>query len=89
VITFPTQENKSAGWNGYIADVERDGELLAEPGQNIGDVYQPHPLVSTTRWYFHHGERQYTAADLAGHRWTFTHSLAAVDSSHWAGVLLE
>lgn len=32
------------------------------------------------------GEKQYTAEDLAGHRWTFSQSVADVDPSLWADV---
>jgi uncharacterized glyoxalase superfamily protein PhnB len=31
-----------------------------------------------------YGERQYTAEDLAGHRWTFSQSIADVDPAEWA-----
>jgi uncharacterized glyoxalase superfamily protein PhnB len=34
-----------------------------------------------------YGERQYTAADLAGHRWTFSETLADVDPASWGGEL--
>jgi uncharacterized glyoxalase superfamily protein PhnB len=34
---------------------------------------------------FMYGERQYTAADLAGHRWTFTETLADVAPEEWGG----
>jgi uncharacterized glyoxalase superfamily protein PhnB len=33
-----------------------------------------------------YGERQYTALDLAGHRWTFTQSIADVDPLEWGGT---
>lgn len=36
---------------------------------------------------FPYGERQYTAEDPAGHRWTFTQSLADVDPAEWGGEL--
>ena len=36
-----------------------------------------------------YGERQYTAEDLAGHRWTFSQTVADVDPSSWGGVLLD
>jgi len=36
-----------------------------------------------------YGERQYTAEDLAGHRWTFSQTIADVDPASWGGVLLE
>ena len=37
---------------------------------------------------FEYGERQYTAQDLAGHRWTFTETLADVDPADWGGELV-
>jgi len=36
---------------------------------------------------FEYGERQYTAADLAGHRWTFSETLEDVDPAAWGGEL--
>jgi uncharacterized glyoxalase superfamily protein PhnB len=38
---------------------------------------------------FEYGERQYTAADLAGHQWTFSETLDDVDPETWGGTLLE
>ena len=38
---------------------------------------------------FEYGERQYAAADLAGHRWTFSETLADVDPATWGGTLRE
>jgi uncharacterized glyoxalase superfamily protein PhnB len=35
-----------------------------------------------------YGERQYTALDLGGHRWTFSQSIADVDPADWGGTLL-
>lgn len=35
-----------------------------------------------------YGERQYTAEDLAGHRWTFSQTVADVDPASWGGVLV-
>lgn len=34
---------------------------------------------------FPYGERQYSAADLAGHWWTFSQTLADVDPADWGG----
>ena len=31
------------------------------------------------------GERQYTAQDFAGHRWSFSQSVADVDIADWGG----
>ena len=36
-----------------------------------------------------YGERQYTAEDLAGHRWTFSQTIADVDPTSWGGALIE
>ena len=36
-----------------------------------------------------YGERQYTAEDLAGHRWTFSQTVADVDPASWGGVLVD
>jgi uncharacterized glyoxalase superfamily protein PhnB len=33
-----------------------------------------------------YGERQYSAEDLAGHRWTFSQSVADVDPKDWGGT---
>jgi uncharacterized glyoxalase superfamily protein PhnB len=34
---------------------------------------------------FEYGERQYHAEDLAGHRWTFSETLADVEPETWGG----
>ncbi len=36
---------------------------------------------------FPFGERQYGAEDFAGHRWTFSQTLADVDPADWGGIL--
>jgi uncharacterized glyoxalase superfamily protein PhnB len=36
-----------------------------------------------------YGERQYSALDLGGHRWTFSQSIADVDPATWGGELVE
>jgi uncharacterized glyoxalase superfamily protein PhnB len=38
---------------------------------------------------FEYGERQYTAEDPAGHRWTFSETLADVDPAEWGGTLVD
>jgi uncharacterized glyoxalase superfamily protein PhnB len=38
---------------------------------------------------FEYGERQYTAADPAGHEWTFSQTLDDVDPATWGGTLRE
>jgi uncharacterized glyoxalase superfamily protein PhnB len=36
-----------------------------------------------------YGERQYTAEDLGGHRWTFSQSIADVAPEDWGGTPVE
>jgi uncharacterized glyoxalase superfamily protein PhnB len=36
-----------------------------------------------------YGERQYTAEDSGGHRWTFSQTIADVDPADWGGTLVE
>ncbi len=36
-----------------------------------------------------YGERQYTAEDFGGHRWTFSQTIADVDPGSWGGILVE
>jgi uncharacterized glyoxalase superfamily protein PhnB len=36
-----------------------------------------------------YGERQYTAEDPGGHRWTFSQSIADVDPADWGGELVD
>lgn len=38
---------------------------------------------------YEYGERQYTAEDPAGHRWTFSQSLADVDPADWGGTAVD
>ena len=38
---------------------------------------------------FEYGERQYAAADPAGHEWTFSQTLDDVDPKTWGGALLD
>jgi uncharacterized glyoxalase superfamily protein PhnB len=38
---------------------------------------------------FEYGERQYLAADLAGHQWLFSQTLADVAPEEWGGELVD
>jgi arsenite methyltransferase len=35
------------------------------------------------------GERQYSAVDVGGHRWTFSQSVADIDPASWGGELVQ
>ena len=62
-----------------VADVDAHYRRAAAAGARI--VAPPADHV--------YGERQYTAEDLAGHRWTFSQTVADVDPASWGGVLVE
>jgi len=62
-----------------VADVDAHHRRAREAGARI--VTAPADHV--------YGERQYTAEDLAGHRWTFSQTIADVDPASWGGVLVE
>jgi hypothetical protein len=38
---------------------------------------------------FEYGERQYTAQDPAGHRWTFSETVEDVAPETWGGKLID
>ena len=63
----------------HVEDVNRH---YAQASQNGARIISP-PVD------FPYGERQYTVEDLAGHRWTFSQSIADVDPQEWGGQLLE
>lgn len=62
-----------------IADVDAHCRRAEEAGARI--VMPPADHI--------YGERQYTAEDLAGHRWTFSQTIADIDPASWGGVLVE
>ena len=50
-------------------------------------AHDAHSVMEPTAFEF--GERQYVAEDLAGHRWTFSETLADVDPADWGGELIS
>jgi uncharacterized glyoxalase superfamily protein PhnB len=60
-----------------IDDVHAHCERASEAGAEILDPPTDHV----------YGERQYTAADPWGHRWTFSETLDDVDPAGWGGIL--
>jgi uncharacterized glyoxalase superfamily protein PhnB len=61
-----------------VEDADRHHEQAARSGARILNPPTDYP----------YGERQYTAEDPGGHRWTFSQSIADVDPASWAGVLV-
>lgn len=58
-----------------VEDVDSHCERAREQGARILREPADYP----------YGERQYTVADVAGHVWTFTQSIADVDPRDWGG----
>jgi uncharacterized glyoxalase superfamily protein PhnB len=74
----------------------RDGEVTHSVTVRVDDVnahcnrareHGARILMEPTD--FEYGERQYTAADPAGHQWTFSETLDDVDPATWGGILRE
>jgi uncharacterized glyoxalase superfamily protein PhnB len=59
-----------------VDDVERHHDHARQRGARILRPPADYP----------YGERQYTAADPAGHRWTFSQSIADVAPEDWGGT---
>lgn len=59
-----------------VPDIDEHYRAAAAAGAQIVAEPADHP----------YGERQYTALDLAGHRWTFTQSVADVAPEEWGGT---
>jgi uncharacterized glyoxalase superfamily protein PhnB len=61
-----------------VCDVDSHHERSRENGARIVSPPSDYP----------YGERQYTAEDLSGRRWTFSQSIADVDPAEWGGTLV-
>lgn len=59
-----------------VEDADRHHERAARRGARI-----LHPPTD-----YPYGERQYSAEDLGGHRWTFSQSIADVDPASWGAT---
>jgi uncharacterized glyoxalase superfamily protein PhnB len=62
-----------------VADADRHHEQAKRYGAQI--------LQPPT--HYPYGERQYSALDLGGHRWTFSQSIADVDPASWGGTAID
>lgn len=60
-----------------VEDADSHHAQAAEHGAQILSPPTDHP----------YGERQYTAQDIGGHRWTFSESIADIDPASWGGLL--
>jgi uncharacterized glyoxalase superfamily protein PhnB len=62
-----------------VDDVDSHYERTKQSGTRIVSPPADYP----------YGERQYSVDDLAGHRWTFSQTIADVDPSTWGRMLME
>jgi uncharacterized glyoxalase superfamily protein PhnB len=62
-----------------VADIDSHYAHTRECGAQISAVPADFP----------YGERQYSAEDLGGHRWTFSQSIADVAPSDWGGTWFD
>jgi uncharacterized glyoxalase superfamily protein PhnB len=62
-----------------VEDVQGHYRRAREAGARILNPPADHP----------YGERQYTAEDLAGHRWTFSETIADVAPEQWGGRTVQ
>jgi uncharacterized glyoxalase superfamily protein PhnB len=72
---------------------ERDGPQTHAVMVKVDDVDAHHErarqrgaVVLSSPTDFPYGERQYSVADLAGHRWTFTQAIADLAPEDWGGT---
>lgn len=63
----------------HVDDVDSYYERASQSGARIINPPADYPF----------GERQYTAEDIGGHRWTFSQTIAEVDPKSWGGILFE
>jgi len=62
-----------------VADVERLYSQVEQQGVRILNPLAVYP----------YGEMQFTAEDLAGHRWVFSQTIADIDPGAWGGQYFE
>ena len=62
-----------------VDDADRHHEQARRSGARIINQPTDYP----------YGERQYTAEDIGGHRWTFTQSIADVDPASWGATSID
>ena len=62
-----------------VADVDAHHAQAVASGARVSGGPVTHP----------YGERQYSAVDCGGHRWTFSQSVADSNPADWGGELLQ
>ena len=75
----PATNARTHGVHVRVDDVRAHHEQAVRSGARIIHPPTDHP----------YGERQYTAEDPGGHRWTFSESIADIDPAEWGGSLIN
>jgi uncharacterized glyoxalase superfamily protein PhnB len=83
VIELPSGQRSSPGLGTHrvmvhVTDVHAHHARAKAAGAQVTNPPTDYPF----------GERQYSALDVGGHRWTFSESIADIDPSTWGGELL-
>ena len=79
VGSVPSTSARTHGAHVRVADVRAHHDQAVRAGARIIHPPADHP----------YGERQYTAEDPGGHRWTFSESIADVDPADWGGTVID
>jgi uncharacterized glyoxalase superfamily protein PhnB len=77
-----TQRGKDASTVSLLVrvdNIDKHFEYAKQAGARIINTPEDYP----------YGERQYTAEDIGGHRWTFSQTIADIDPSTWGGILFK
>jgi uncharacterized glyoxalase superfamily protein PhnB len=77
--SIPSAGTLTHGVHVRVGDVRAHHEQAVRSGARIVHPPTDHP----------YGERQYTAEDPGGHRWTFSESIADADPTDWGGMLID
>ena len=98
MLPHPTDKTTGGGGDVIVADVHGDrrpprpGEVTHSVIVRVEDVraHYERALAHGARVLMEptdldYGERQHTAADPAGHQWTFSETLADVTPEQWGG----
>lgn len=81
-IMLGDQESEPRGPGSVMVRVENADSHCARARQHGATILKP-PTD------YPYGERQYNAQDFAGHRWTFSQSIADVAPEQWGGTSVE
>lgn len=79
VVAIERKESGSSSILVHVDGIDSHYEHAKDSGARIISPPMDYP----------YGERQYTAVDIGGHRWTFSQTIADIDPKTWGGTLFE